>query len=65
MAKKSLINDGWHPVEGEMPPLNALLLYYTEGPNYIFGCGKDIAKTKEDYPAITHWKILTDEPQVL
>lgn len=52
----------WVAIGKELPPDNALLVFYVPGGDYIFGTGKNCAEVLRQYPSATHWKIITQAP---
>jgi hypothetical protein len=49
-------------MQDAMPPDDALVIYYVPIARYIWGCGLDYGQIKAEYPAVTHWKVATREP---
>ncbi len=56
------MNEGWTAMSVGRPPDDALIIYYVPIARYIWGCGLDYDQIKAEYPAVTHWKVATREP---
>ena len=56
------MDSGWTKISDGMPPDDALVIYYVPIARYIWGCGLDYGQIKAEYPAVTHWKVATREP---
>lgn len=54
----------WVKMEEKRPPANALIVYYQPLRRYIWGCGSDYDQIKGEYPATTHWKVVTTDPVI-
>ncbi len=52
----------WIKIDAERPPINALVVFYVPLARYIWSSGVDYDQVKAEYPAATHWKIITHEP---
>lgn len=57
------MDQGWTKMSDGMPPDEALVIYYVPIARYIWGCGLDYQQIKAEYPAVTHWKVATREPE--
>ena len=56
------MDETWTRMEDKMPPADSLIIYYVPIARYVWGCGQDYQQIKAEYPAVTHWKIATREP---
>lgn len=45
------------------PPPFSLVAFYIGNGRYVFGCGIDYDHIKREFPSVTHWKVITREPE--
>lgn len=61
--KPSNAESDWIKIDSERPPSLALVVFYVPFGRYIWSCGSDYDQIKAEYPAATHWKVISYEPQ--
>ena len=58
------MDSSWTAINEKKPPDEALVIYYIPIARYVWGCGLDYQQIKAEYPAVTHWKVATREPEL-
>lgn len=56
------MDEGWTEVTIGEPPSDALVLFYMPPVRYLWATGLDFNRIMAEFPAVTHWKVVTREP---
>lgn len=52
----------WTPISTPIDKPDALVVFYAPHAVYIWGCGKDYLTVKEEYPDVSHYRIISEAP---
>jgi hypothetical protein len=52
----------WKAIEGSTIELDALVIYYIPDGCYVWGSGRDKERVLRDFPAVTHFKVVSLPP---
>ena len=54
--------EDWIKIDAARPPDNALVVWYVPFARYVWSSGRDYDQIKDEFPAASHWKLVTNEP---
>jgi len=52
----------WKTFNDNRPMANDLVIYYVPSAKYVWGVGSDYDHIKQEYPAVSHWRVVSNPP---